>query len=400
MKLSGTSVIFACVTLILLGVKAHAQTPDSCASITEFENGTVSDAAEVNCNFQLNRDLANKAFNSAIRNEGSIEVLSQSIDGLGLQNVIRVAKSGGDTDSLAVALQTAQSATAGSPVLISIAPGTYEQTEMLFVEDHVHIQGSGVGVTSLRCATGSNCGAILSIDQVNARVSDLSVYNNGVGVYGLYIQGADMGSPDCKAYIENVSVELIASGDIASTSIYATSCNRVEIKNSRAITRGSATYQYGAHFRENSFVRVWDLNTEARGTGNNRALWIYNNGNDEYRGVVAIATGGTFSTGAGATLGSPQFYNSYFQGSDASVAGYAIWGPTASFRIMNSELTADEAPSTYAMWGNSSSNHELSSSIAEGTFYCSDNPGNPQDCFRCGAVFSHGSLSAYGPYCN
>ena len=400
MESSVTSVIFACVTLMLLGAKAHAQTPDSCASITEFENGTVSDAAEVNCNFQLNRDLANKAFNSAIRNEGSIEVLSQSIDGLGLENVIRVAKSGGDTDSLAVALQNAQSATAQSPVLISIAPGTYEQTGLLFVEDHVHIQGSGIGITTLKCASGSECPRILMMDGVNARVSDLSIYNNGVGVYGLDIQGSDSSSPDCKAYVDNVSVEIIASGDMVAAGIYATNCSRVEISNSRVITRGSASYQYGVHFFENSFVRVRDLNTEARGTGNNRALWIYNNGNDEYRGVVAIATGGTYSTGVGSTLGSPQFYNSYFQGSDASTAAYAIYGPSASFKIMNSELIAHTAPNTYAIFARSASNHELSSSIATGDFWCLDNPNNPVDCFRCGAVFSHGSLSAYGSYCD
>lgn len=399
MKSSAIGVLFACLALNLLGESAFAQTPGSCATMTEFENGTVSDAAEVNCNFQLNRDLADKAFDSAIRNESSIEALEQSIDGLGLENVIRVAKSGGDTDSLAAALQNAQSATSAAPVLISIAPGTYEQTGMLFVEDHVHIQGSGVGVTTLKCASGSSCGAILAIDQVNARVSDLSIYNTGVGVYGLYIQGADAGSSDCKAYVDNVSVEVVASGSAASIGIYAVSCNRVEIRSSSSETRGSASMQYGAYFYLSGTVRVWDLKARAAGGDNNRGLWTINNGNDEYRGVVATAGGGTFSTGVGSTLGSPKFYNSYFEGRYATSGSYAIYGPTARFTIMNSELLADEAPLAYAIWANSASAHELSNSIAEGTFYCSDSLNNPQDCFRCASVFRPGTLTGYTAQC-
>ena len=54
MKSSAIAVFFAYLALNLSGESAFAQTPGSCASMTEFENGTISDAAEVNCNFQLN----------------------------------------------------------------------------------------------------------------------------------------------------------------------------------------------------------------------------------------------------------------------------------------------------------------------------------------------------------
>jgi hypothetical protein len=132
-------------------------------------------------------------------------------DGLPYAGVVVVAKSGGDYTSVQAAIDSISGASAESPYLVWIGPGTY--VEQVTMKPHVHLQGAGQGVTilqsdglatvylaaytSLRDLTAVNehptdtcairavdvAGDILVAD-VEARGEGGTVNNNGIQLFG------------------------------------------------------------------------------------------------------------------------------------------------------------------------------------------------------------------------
>lgn len=69
-------------------------------------------------------------------------------DGLPYTGVVVVAKSGGDFASVQAAIDSISSASAASPYLVWIGPGTY--VGQVTMKQYVHLQGAGQGVTILQ----------------------------------------------------------------------------------------------------------------------------------------------------------------------------------------------------------------------------------------------------------
>ena len=103
-------------------------------------------------------------------------------DGDSYENVIVVAKSGGDFTSIQSAIDSVSGATADNPTLVWIAPGAYD--ESVTMKPDVHLQGAGQGVTILS-SDASNTGFPPEATLVLASstsVRDLTVRNVGSGV--------------------------------------------------------------------------------------------------------------------------------------------------------------------------------------------------------------------------
>ncbi len=66
------------------------------------------------------------------------------------EQVLLVAKSGGDYESIQAALDSITDASASKPYLVRVAPGVYE--ERVVMKGSVHIEGSGEGITKITFA--------------------------------------------------------------------------------------------------------------------------------------------------------------------------------------------------------------------------------------------------------
>ena len=97
------------------------------------------------------------------------------------ENVVIVAKSGGDYTSVATALSEI-TPSESSRYLVFVAPGTYEETELCEVMPYVHLKGSGQNatvITSARSgATPGTDGATVRLYD-NARISECTIGNTG-----------------------------------------------------------------------------------------------------------------------------------------------------------------------------------------------------------------------------
>lgn len=104
-----------------------------------------------------------------------------------LQNVISVAKSNGDFNNPATALDSIDDADENNPYLIVIAPGIYEISSSLVMKPYVDVAGSGKNVTQIRGAIqgASFSAGALVVGANNASISDLTLKNTGPGSGGL-----------------------------------------------------------------------------------------------------------------------------------------------------------------------------------------------------------------------
>ena len=98
------------------------------------------------------------------------------------QNVIIVAKSGGDYTSVQAAIDSANGATAANPYLVWVAPGVYSET--VTMKPFVHLQGAGQDATVINSTASSGdwpptqATLVLASD---TSLRDLTVGNSGAG---------------------------------------------------------------------------------------------------------------------------------------------------------------------------------------------------------------------------
>jgi hypothetical protein len=100
------------------------------------------------------------------------------------QNVVVVAKSGGDYVSVQAAIDSITDATAGNPYLVWVAPGVYE--EQVTMKPFVHLQGAGQEATIITSAASDSAwpptqATLVLASDISLR--DLTIGNNGAGDY-------------------------------------------------------------------------------------------------------------------------------------------------------------------------------------------------------------------------
>ena len=112
----------------------------------------------------------------------TLDGLHASELGANYQNVVVVAKSGGDYTSVQAAIDSIGDATAGNPYLVWVAPGVYSET--VTMKPFVHLQGSGQEATVITSTASSSdfppTQATLILAS-NTSLRDLTVGNGGTG---------------------------------------------------------------------------------------------------------------------------------------------------------------------------------------------------------------------------
>jgi hypothetical protein len=123
-----------------------------------------------------------------------LELVGTEFKGKGTpyQNVVIVAKSGGDFTTIQSAVDSISDASKGNPYLIWVAPGVY--SEAVTMKPYVHLQGSGQGVTIISSnvsnpSTPPTQATLILTDNVSVR--DLMVQNTGTGLHNVGLMGSN-----------------------------------------------------------------------------------------------------------------------------------------------------------------------------------------------------------------
>ena len=164
----------------------------------------------------------------------------------GYQNVIVVAKSGGDFTSVADALDSITDASASNPYLVKVMPGVYTETNLSQVKSYVHLQGTGANVAIVESArTGGSPGpdaATLQLDDA-ARLSDITIRNTTTGTYGIAIYSVQASRT---TMVEHVYALTNGSGGTGRYGIYLNDSEPV-IRDSTFLAAGATGFGTGVN---------------------------------------------------------------------------------------------------------------------------------------------------------
>ncbi len=196
--------------------------------------------------------------------------------GADYENVIVVAKSGGDYTSVVDALNSISSPSSSNRYLVKVMPGVYTESSLVDVPDYVHLKGAGINVTVIQSSrtsgSASTSASTAAIDGYGV-ISDMTIKNTGTSNYSIGIYVASGNSNGNKADITNlidtVRVEVVEDGGLGSYhyGIYTATQADVIVQHSVSVARNATT-------RNAAFVSTGDsepfiVNTILRSTIDN-----------------------------------------------------------------------------------------------------------------------------------
>ena len=281
------------------------------------------------------------------------------------QNVVVVAKSGGDYTSVQAAINSITDAAAGNPYLVWVAPGVYQ--EQVTMKPYVHLQGAGQEAT-LITSTASNsvwpptqATLLLASD---ASLRDLTVGNSGTGTHKVALmatagvthalamdvtalaQGG--GTFNIAIVLRGIGVsvtlqQVTALGENGSTTNMGLNNNNGAAAglHGGAFTGRGGTYAYGIYNADSdSTLEAESVTALAENGSNNFGLYNYDDPEATLRGGSFTGRGGIEAHGifnSGAMLvgdnvtalgenGSSNYGLSNFSGAKATLSGGSFTG--------------------------------------------------------------------------
>lgn len=300
---------------------------------------------------------------------GSAWICAEDLFGnQGYENVLVVAKSGGDYTSVAAALDSIDDASANNRYLVRVAPGAYFESNAVEVPGYVHLHGGGPATTIITSDRGSatpNASAATLVMLENSFVSDLAVRNSGNGPtsFGIY-----MAETSRDTMVDNVDVLVDGSGTGGARSGIHLNSAAPTIKNSRFKASGATGFA--------TAVNAGLSSVHTTGGGFPQALVLN-----------SIFLGGTTSTvencndnsgtGFGMQLNqsTPDIRNSHICGGFRGIALLQNGHP----RIQNSELRVSSSTNAYLFEISASG----SISVAGSALSYSDKITGPGTGLRC-----------------
>ena len=280
----------------------------------------------------------------------TVDGLHASQLGTHYQNVVIVAKSGGDYTSVQAAIDSITGAAADNPYLVWVAPGVYSET--VTMKPYVHLQGAGQEATVITSTASSSAWppaqATLTLAS-DASLRDLTVGNSGTGSRNVALLAtagmtrtlaADVTARAQGGGTRNYAIFLIGSGTGVTLQQVTALAENGSYNHGLVNYSGAAAILRGGDFTARGGI-------EARGIGN------ADNGTTlEAVGVTALAENGSNynqglrnETGAAATLRGGSFTGR---------------GGAATYGIYNADSdTTLEADSITALGENGSSNYGL-----------------------------------------
>ena len=248
-------------------------------------------------------------------NADTVDGLHASELGTHYQNVVVVAKSGGDFTSVQAAIDSITDASTGNPYLVWVAPGVY--TEQVIMKPFVHLQGVGQAATLITSPVSS--GDIWPPDQATVLLAsdtslrDLTLENEGVGEYNLVLLATDATTG---TLVANVTARAMGTGSRDFAIMLGGSGTEVTMQRVSARAENGSSRNFGLFAHSGSVVTLEGGSYHGRGgeyamgivnadTGtilqaeNVHALGengsVGNNGLYNLNGAAAVLNAGSFS---------------------------------------------------------------------------------------------------------
>ena len=262
------------------------------------------------------------------------------------QNLLAVAKSGGDFTTITDALNSITTNSAANPFTIYVAPGVY--TETVTMKPYVDIEGAGEQATKI---TFTNTGSYVTgtvVGTNNAELRFLTVESTGGSAVAYAIYNS------CGSSLRITHVTAIASGGWNYTSGVVTACgSSPTLINVTAIAFGASNNTIGVD-SYNSLPTM--TNVTASASGGTQNYGVYNDlSSSRMTNVTAFASGETsINYGVYNDQSSPRMTNMTAYASGGT-ENYGVYNQSSSPVMINVIATASGGSNNYGMWNLSSS---------------------------------------------
>jgi len=283
---------------------------------------------------QLTQDTRIAAVPYALQAQEAVD--ADMVDGLHAselathyQNVVVVAKSGGDYTSVQAAIDSITDAAADNPYLVWVAPGVY--SEMVTMKPYVHLQGAGQDATVINSTVSSGedwpltQATLVLASDVSLR--DLTVGNSGAGDYNAALLAT---SGMTRTLAVDVTARALGDGVNNFAIFMSGSGTGVTLQQVTALGENGSNLNAGLINFSNAAALLYGGNYTARGGTNTRGIFLItstleahnvtalgengsnlNTGLDNWNNSTAVLYGGDYTGrggnqtgGAGASLNS------------------------------------------------------------------------------------------------
>ncbi len=264
--------------------------------------------------------------------------------GTAYQNVVIVAKSGGDYNTITAALDSITTATDTNRYLIYVAPGVY--TERVTMKPYVDIEGAGELTTKITFtgdasyATGTVVGAndaelrFLTVENTGGAAYAVAIFNSGAAPRLTHVSASASGGTNnygvynySSSSPKMTDVSTSASGGTDSRGVYNYSSSPTMTNVSASASGG--TYNRGVYNNSSSSPTMTDVSASASG-GTNSNFGVYNSSSSPMMtNVSASASEGTNNYGVYNSSSSPTINNSVISASGGSSTNYGIYNTAA-----------------------------------------------------------------------
>ena len=265
---------------------------------------------------------------------------SHTHSGSEYQNVIIVAKSGGDFTSIQAALDSIADNSDTNRYLVWVAPGTY--AEKVTMKQYVDIEGSGELVTKIRAAgsvTPQDTGTVVGAN--NAELRFLTVENTGGDAYAVAIYNSSA-SPR----LTHVTA-MASGGSPEKYGVYNYDSSSPTMTHVIASVSGGSSTNCGVMNYLYSSPTMTNVTATASGGDENLAVYNLLYSSPTMTSVTATASGGTRSCGVYNRWSSATIQNSAISASGGTDDNYGIYNYAESgshtVKVDNSRITGSTA---------------------------------------------------------
>jgi hypothetical protein len=279
--------------------------------------------------------------------------------GTAYQNMVIVAKSGGDYTTIQSALNSITDASASNPYLIWVGPGVY--TEDVTMKPYVDIEGAGELATKITrggwndslagTVIGTNNAELrfLTVESVGGTTNAVAIYNGGTsprlthitlnvsgGTHNYGIANYNSSSPMM------TDVTVTVSGGTSSIGMDNSWGSSPSMTNVIVSVTGGTDYNFGAYNRSSSpTMSGGSINV----SGGNSTVGVYNNTfSSPIFNNVTIKTSGTVSNEGMFNLDGSAIINNSTISASGGTTNYGIhnteyYGGTYTVQVNNSQVT-------------------------------------------------------------
>ena len=267
--------------------------------------------------------------------------------GTSTQNVVIVAKSGGDFTTITAALDSITTASDTNRFLIYVAPGVYN--ERVTMKQYVDIEGAGELTTRITQAGSASITTGTVLGANNAELRFLTVKNTGGNNFAAAIYNTTA-SP----YLTHVTAS--ASGGTSNNFGVFNNNSSSPVMTEVTATASGATNTNCGVFNYSSSPTMTDVTASASGGTNNHAVYNESSSSPTMTDVTATAWGGTYNYGVyNESSSSPIMTNVTASGSGGTNNNIGVYNLSSSPSMTNITASAWGGEDSFGVYNLSSS---------------------------------------------